>query len=499
MKLLKYCLFIGIAFSFAACLKDKGNYIYREIPSLYIDTVGSVTSFDTYQSIGKVTINPKVVYTGNVADLRYLWRLYASGSTVIDTLSRQKNIDVPISRAPGAYLLELQATDTFTGRKALMQYSINVLPPIPSGWMVAYETAEGNTDVDIIRSPEFITTLTKDTILRKVFSGTNGTTLAGSPVSILYQSTSVSSLYTTTGGALIQNTDFKQLQNFQQTFVGSPPAAKPEAIWPGSFNGGILVNNKQVYWSDANAFVGKLTVDVLGYEAAPFIYVQFGQQGGFYDQLNMRFCVIQQQTSQAVTYTNASASARFNLNNIGKKLLFIERGFMQNARPADPYKYAFFKNVSGNGRFLYVINTQTPLTPDVAAIDISTAPNILNAQFYGVGNLGPAGFYATSSSVYYFTINYSGNSISTPTVGFSAPAGEQITNMTLLKAHGTFGVGLPGANDSKFMFLATYNQTTKEGKVYLLNVNVTSGQIAPTPLKVWGGLGKVGAMFFKGS
>lgn len=482
---------VGCVLTVSSCLKDEGNYNYVTLPDFYIDTIGQQTSFEIRQSVETLTIDPTVVVDVPDTDLVYQWRLYGGGGT-IDTLGTEKVLDTFVGRAPGTYTAELQVTKRSIGLSALMRYQVIVVAPVPSGWMVAYEK-DGGTDVDLIRAPEFISGV-QDNVLRNVYSTTNGAVLPGSPVSVLYISSSISYVFTTVGGVKVQNTDFATAQDFNQLFIGNPPSiVRPEAFWLGSFNRGTLVNNGSVYWFDSDVIVGEISIDSRGYEAAPYIYAQLGQYGGFYDQRNMRFAIIQQQTSQAGLYADANSTAQFNLNNIGKELLFIERGFGQTNN--DPHKYAFFKDVSGPGRYFYGINTATPATPDIVAVDISSAPDILDAKFYGVGNLGPCAFYGTEDKVYNFQIDYSDNSISTPTVGFQATAGEEITCMKLFKGQGTFGVGaITGANESRLMYVATWNGS--EGKVYLLNVNVTSGELS-APVKSWTVGGKVLDMSYK--
>lgn len=498
MKSLKYFSFFLLTVLFiSACVKDKGNYAYTDLPDFLVDTAGTQTRFEVYQSQEKVTIQPEIVYNASPAELKGLWRLYVAAG-VFDTLSRKLTIDTIITRPPGTYTLEFEATAP-NGLKAMTQYTVVVLPPIPSGWMAAYEK-NGATEVDIIRAPEFIAGV-KDTVYRTVYSKINGAPLPGTPVSILYFSSALTFIMSSESGASVQNTDFRRAQTFQQLFTGAPPeTVKPQALWPGTFNGGMLVNNGEVHWTTDNVYVGKITVDVAGYRAAPYIYTQFGKQGGFYDELNRRFITIEQQTSKAGTYANAAVAARFNLNNIGKDLLWIERGFGQHSASVnDPYKYAFFKDVSGTARYLYVINTQTPDRPDIAAVNISTAPEINDAKFYAVGNMGPAAFYATNRSLYNFQIDFNGNTISAPVKGFEVPAGEEITCLKLFKGQGTFGVNAILADDSKFMYVATWNATTSEAKIYMLGVNITSGQINSTPLKSWTVAGKVKDMGFKRS
>jgi hypothetical protein len=398
-----------------------------------------------------------------------------------------------VTRAPGNYTLEFKATLP-SGIIAQMQYTLQVLSPIPSGYMVAYDSPNGGTDVDIIRAPDFITGA-NDTVMRNVYSLRNGATLAGSPVSINYFSTKNCHLYTTTSAALVASTDFSFLQNFKQMFANAnpPDTIAPQFYGPGTFNDGLLVNNGSVYWAYGGLYVGKILADAKGYVAAPFIYPHNGKEGGFYDQKNMRFITCDQQTSQAIIMPNANPTARFNLNNIGKQVLFLDRGYGTDG--TDKYKYGFFKDVTGNGRYLYVIDTYTPLTPDIGVVDISTAPNILNAKFFATGYLGPVIFYATTTTVYY--AQYGSNAISIPVVGFTAPAGEVITSMRLFKSEANSGAGLLTENDCKFIFIATWNAPTKVGKVYLYSTNVTSGIMGATPVKTWTVGGKVGCMGWK--
>lgn len=494
-------LFLTAALLLNACYKDKGNYNYIQLPNFYVDTAGTTTSFSVIQNINNISITPKIVYGGNVTELKGQWRLYIANG-VFDTLSRNLKIDTVTNRAPGSYTLEFEATAP-NGLKALMQYSITVLPPgaVLAGWMVAYER-NGGTDVDVIRAQNFMTaTVAQDTVYRNVYSSRNGL-LPGKPVAIYYTSAALTHIYTTETGTSVQNADFRRAQEFWQLFAGtSPETYKPEGFSPGSFNGAILVNNSKILWSDALTYVGEVTPDALGYEAAPFAYVHFGQQCGFFDKKNRRFLFLQQQTSVFSTFQNADPAARFNLNNIGKDILWIERGFGQNTPGnADVYKYAFLKDITGNGRHLYVINTQQPSgRPDVAAVDISSAPEITAAKFYAASNLGPACFYGTGKTLYYFQVNTSANTISTPVTGFTAPAGEEITCVKLQKGIGTFGVSsvVAGGIDSKYMFIATWNEQAKTGKIYLYEVNVTSGQLSSLPLRVWDIAGKVGDMWYK--
>lgn len=257
-----------------------------------------------------------MVFDGAESDLTYQWRFYANS---IDTLGADKVLRTQVSNAPGSYSVELQVTQKSNNLSALMRYQVEVVAPVPSGWMVLYEKG-GNTDVDLIRSPLFIAGA-QEGIKRSIYSASNGASLPGKPVSVLFVSNDISYIFTTETGVKVQNTDFARAQDFNQLFVGTAPLAQPEGFWLGSFNRGALVNGGKTYWFDSDAIIGEVTIDEKGYEAAPFVYPHYTKYGGFYDQKNMRFAIIEQQTSQAGLFPNATGNARFNLNNRSEERL----------------------------------------------------------------------------------------------------------------------------------------------------------------------------------
>ncbi len=55
----------------------------------------------------------------------------------------------------------------------------------------------------------------------------------------------------------------------------------------------------------------------------------------------------------------------------------------------------------------------------------------------------------------------------------------------------------PKENFCKILYVATYNEGTKIGSVYQMEVNVTNGAIVPGTEKKYTGFGKVKAMAWK--
>ena len=492
-----FALLIGVGLMVSSCLKDKGNYTYTNLPDFYIDTVGQQTSFQAYQNQGTVNINPKVVYAGDTANLTYRYTLYAS-SGAIDTLGTTKNLSKTITRAPGTYTIELEATEKTSGVKAFMRYGLVVLPPVAPGMMVLYEknNSPGNSEIDVISSPAFTTSTPAavDSVFRGLYAQFNhNELLPGLPVpngfSFYVSPSGTTPVYvaTTKSFVSLQRTDFQRLQNTSDLFLNATPATlNIEGVF-AALSGFNLVNNGEVYWSQDGVLVGKYAVGG-GYKAASHLGYMTGFTTTFFDEQNGRFIRGLQFNSLAEAFSAANAGRKFSLHNIQKKLLFYDR-------IADPNKFALFKDFNSENRYIYVTNPSTPQTPDVALIDVTGAPNINDAFLYAAGSVNTTAFYATPASVYYFTYSTSNSTYSTPVAGFTAPAGEVITAMKLHKSV-TFAAVPAGTLESRQMFIGTWNPTTKVGKVYYVTVDATSG-VMSAPVKSWTINGKVGAFHYK--
>lgn len=499
MNYLKYILVIFLFSTLSACLKDTGNYTYKDLRTFYIDTAGMPISYTLMAGSAVADIAPKVVYDGDTANLSFLWRLYNTPTTY-DTLSDARVLNARILVSEGTYPLEFIVTEKGTGLRAFMRYSIVISTAlaVPSGWMVAYERND-STDVDLIRATNFISNVTRDTVYRNIYSRANNGPMAGLPKSIAYLSSSAGTtyLFTTKDAGAVSNNNFKRLLTFSQMFAGnSDPVYDFKGFNQGTASQGICVNGKWAYWGNTGYMVGKIVLPdgTDHYQAAPQVVYLGTKAGLLYDQQGMRFLCCNQISSTSTTFDKpTSTAARFGLDSIGKQLIHLERGY-GTGTSSDPNKYGIFKDVTGDNRYLYVIDPLNTSRPDKALIDISTAPDILNAKFYTFSNLGPAAYYATATAVYSFTFNTDNNNYTTPAVGFTAPAGETISTVSLFKAYLSSATG---AYDSRLLLVGTWNETEKTGKVYLLKANETSGVIEATPLKVWNVAGKPGAMFYK--
>ncbi|UYQ95483.1 hypothetical protein MKQ68_10265 [Chitinophaga horti] len=254
----------------------------------------------------------------------------------------------------------------------------------------------------------------------------------------------------------------------------------------------MLINNGRLHpaqWNNpADAFYsGDFHGDY--YLAPYFAYSDYSPMGiVVYDQKNRRFMYTSAQYWN-LSFSQFSMTGAFSPGNVGKDLLFMDRGWNGNT-------HAFFKDVTGNGRWLYLLNVSAPESAQtaVAAYNMSALTDIANAKYYAVGTLGSVALYATDRTIYRY--DYAGSGQATATFsGFGA--GETITGMKIFKSSMNANQTTLdfNATNNTVVFVSTWDGT--QGRVYELKMNITSGNIDPTPVKVYDGFGRVMDMTFK--
>ncbi|RXK86901.1 PKD-like family lipoprotein [Filimonas effusa] len=485
----------------ASCYKDKGNYSYKQQMPLAVDTAGKTNTFSVQKSVTVLSIDPKVVFEEDPARLKYLWRIYGTSTinTVADTLSRNRQFSQPVEKTPGNYWLELQVTDTVTSIKAVMQYAVTVTSPYPYGWMVLYEK-EGNSEIGLLRTSDIISGLSKDTVLLDAFETINKHKLTGLPLFIQqsgrmwftnntagFSNNYVIYAITASGGAMMDYVSFDYLTDYNGMFL-----SKPAVIKPGGIEGaiGMIANDRKIYstYLISPYFTGPALEPNKGYEvdATSFVATDYN----VYDQKNMRFLIMSGSDPFLTEFQPANApAALFDLSNIGKVLQFQQNGY-------NSYRYAFFKDPSGNGRYLYTISfagqNSNPRNPSIAKIDLTAAPGIQDAGFFAVSDRGPVAFYANAGAVYKTSTLTNSAELAFDRFG----AGEVITSMKLFKAVGS-GYTSATTRNSQLMFVSTWNQASKQGFVYVITVNEVSGQMNTASFKKFGGFGKIADMSLK--
>lgn len=508
MKLFKKYTFWGLCLlaGLSACKKDLGTYVYKtvNVPATAPNALAEVYNVELNDNL---VINPKVEYQGDTSNLQYQWLVYIKSpssytigpATEIAT-TRQLNRKMNISS--GNYYLELIITDKSNNNKTTTRTLLNILASMENGWLVLH-TANNLSDVDYISNSNLIPGAAAKRI-KNMAATLGGGQLKGEAQFIGFSRRSNSVFNYITVGT---DQELKRFNGF--SFAALTPAnaglfRRPQANL--SFMAHLNSSSNELI-IDKNGLLqstswGAVVEDALyggvfngDYKLAPYIvFNDFSAYGALvYDQKYQKF-LYTTQTLTALNFSQFKPSAvttpaqPFDPLSVGKEMLFMDRGFNKHA-------YAFFKDNTGNGRYLYVLN-QTLADAGglaVAAYNLTGMPDIQDAKFFQIGDVGNVALYATEKVVYKY--DYSGSM--TAAVVFSGiPASENITCMRIFKprlninSSGDFAL-----TNNAVLYVATWDGT--QGRLYELAMNVASGAVNPSPLNVYSGFGKIKDMIAK--
>ncbi|WP_207424349.1 PKD-like family lipoprotein [Desertivirga brevis] len=481
---------------FTACKKDLGNYDYSTNPLPAIDTtgIGYVYTIERYDSL---FIAPKVSYAGmDTTRLKYNWVIYKviTGSTSeVQTrklIASQKELRVQIAEAVGNYKVELVVTDSVNKLVSNIRFDLTVASGIEYGWMVLH-TFNGESDLDFVVSRAAMPVATQEKHLRNIYSQSTGKKLPG-------EGRFIAQSRRTTFSAPIQNwltigsptqlsrihgNDFSLMRENTSLFQRPGEVINPQAFLMSSTNSNeVLINNNKLYFSSSPDPLGALFPGALigDYSLAPYIADASSSSiiAAVYDEKYQRFLHPVNGTASIATFREPANPAQpFNLNNVGKSMIGMDRGFQNQT-------LNFLKDPTGNGRWLYITNFNK--TDDglmaVSKIDMTSLPEIAAARYFQSSEFGYASFYATERSVYLY--DYLGSNTASRVLNYSAQ--ETITSMKIFKPRPTFNLT---TTDGRFLYVATWDGTI--GRLYEYSINPTSGQVTTTPTHTYTIQGKV--------
>ena len=149
---------IGILFFGAvACTEDKGNYDYTPLNDLSIAGIESAYMIERdSQLVIPVTITGTEGFDESRYEyLWYIWRVNNAADP--DTLSYEKDLNVPISVVAGSYDMRYLVTDKETDIVYTSRATLDVIDSYSQGVM-ALSSAGGEADVTFINAVNAIST-----------------------------------------------------------------------------------------------------------------------------------------------------------------------------------------------------------------------------------------------------------------------------------------------------------------------------------------------------
>ena len=324
-----------------------------------------------------------------------------------------------------------------------------------------------------------------------------------------------------------------------------PSVVNIESTGVGPVNGQyeILINNGQLQYQAVNATSIKTPPIVFG---APLIgswpslspYFMLNSNASyctFFDKVNRCFLHLNMSNNTLIPTnlpdvanqhwpaysgtggaTNLTVTGKgFDLNNIGRNLIYSENAQLMDGAITAPGYYCIFRNTANDSTFLYqftsgstgIANSATTgryflkdaathvtgiNTASIFAVPAFTVGSVSNVFYYVPGN--------STNSIYVCNPSYTtGGGIMPATtvshLGYSFPAGTIIKTMKVFKS-GYNAASIP-STESKVLVVATDETASGAGhKVYFFNLTVT-GEINTTPANVYTGFDKIVDIAFK--
>ncbi len=540
-----------------SCYEDKGTSPkdYTTLAELRIDTAGMgiKPAYSLKQSEDFLDISPDIYYKGQLVSaediaegnlpLSFSWVLYlptTAGITNyrIDTLSKAPSVNSVIGRGAGAYTCLFTVTDKQTNIQTYCSFGVTVTSNITEGYLVLYETEDGNTDVGLIINDWINYNTVANRMMVDLYAGTHGEALKGKPISIRQSERTYAS------GEVLIATERNLVGLHRNTFEITYPANKLFSENPAALDISYMGIGGNPGWTSTTAAREYVISDNKLYytprgntQSSRTNHTKIGQaMGGTYGVL-APWCAMILNTSsfEAVVYDQTSTCFRqvkfntgveilpftqesttiinnaFDITNTGMQMVASDWGFRTlgaMALQSTHNEFSLMKN--GANRALLVTGWDTGGTiRALAKYNLTGYPGIQDATMVATGIAGPALYYANESKIYLLTHNVPARSIQPANEFWEAPAGEKITRIVMHKNASTMltaamlnNLHATYTKANEVLYVATWNESTKTGTVYQINVNATTGQRVTNdegvvPERVYTGFGKIKDMCWK--
>jgi len=492
MKYLRYTYFLLIALLVFSCYDDKGNYSYTDLPEFGIDSLDVYNYVKLQEEI--LEISPVVKYQGDEADLEYLWTVrlkvpvyndVTNSYPSPDTLSEEKNLSYSVNLAVNQYIVDFTIYNKVLDIKKFMSFNLDVQSDYSKGWMLLI-SKDGGDDIDFIKTNKFFSDVAveDEKVYKNLYSVSNDKKLVNGKFLVQdYLSNGGGNIYVfeENGGAQLSTVDLAIKTPYEKLYSISEDITKPTAIGFTKNMSRIIIDDEKVYcrWNSAT-FESSLIVDDKGYEAASFVLSTTGGDAPvtvIYDKLNRRFLQIPLFSKKTGVYEDAVSGALFDMNNIGMDVIHMEKGF-------NGYAYNIFKEPGTVNHHLYVVNIETGDQAPVAKYSMKNCTDIASATCFAFGTRGDVCYYTVDNKIYQYNYSVANDS----DLEHEFAAGEKVVSMKIYK---DMAEEKDPLLDSRVLVVATYNESSKAGKVYMFDVNETNGAVSGEGVKSYDVDGKV--------
>lgn len=512
MKKSNYLIAVIVLFTcMQGCYKDKGNYNYQALGNVQVDT--TVAGFQSAYAVYRydtLIIKPSVYINGTlVADEKqvadkfdFTWVIFqgtvGSAISTRDTLAHSLNLNAAITKPEGKWVAHLAVKELATQVETYIRFDVQVSEVLSDGWMVLYER-EGKTDAGLIVDDRTKKNIVKSRQFLDLVKSSNGEALEGKPIALVHSAAPLGSGEVLVAAehdmVAVDKGSFLKQFRFDNLFW-VPPAEKSLKALVGNFQRKeMVINNNRIHSANfassgtyrTNKFGPAMNGNYGELENWAATYYGPGYDGVVYDKTNKKFMYVLLNGTTVLDFPVQAANTQFTPSNVGLDMKASDWGISN-------YEYSIMSD--NTSAYLLISNfTAAQTTVGLRKISMAASPGAAAVTTVAAAGVGQYLLYGSGSNVYLFKYNAGTNA----ELAWTAPDGDAVTCVRLQKFYfPAFSASImPLAN--QVVYIATWNEATKKGKVYSYLIDPSNGTINMASGRVTEGYGKVKDMSYKWS
>lgn len=477
---------------FASCYDDKSTLSSVEYPDVVADRTGEgryLTAtygeqFEYAPKLGRMVGRDTIWLTENeLNDFNYIWKmtLAAGTDTTARVISHDRVLDIPMTSVPNAgsydYGLMLQVVHKISGVTKQLNWNVKVLGVYASGLLVAETKDEQTTDISLIMSRSYnndIENYDKDVIYYDIYGKANDNNrLQGLVSSMAYLSSGANNEILTVlvkGKSLVQvdPVTMKEAGNDVALFYYPPATFNPQEVFTaqwGSYS--VLINDGILHYYETRYGMKYSYTPEFDYDLST-VYIPLVASSCdalLFDKKGSKFVRFTGYGTNHVIELPVTTGGAFDPTNMqGIEPIYGDLGNNSTARclMQKEGKY-FIYEISKSG---FVGNK---------IYDLSNCTDLDKAVCYAFSEAYGEFYYGVGNKLYVAILN---TDVPVCRVAYDKfGPDEMVSHVLMHKGDGatTWGEkpdGTPLWRDSEnnLLSVATYNDKTKEGKIYSLPI-----------------------------
>lgn len=420
-----------------SCISDLGNYTYSDINEIKISGIND--EYNVNMGIENLKISPQITmtrYEGTIPGDRFSCYWILADGSVLDTLSRNLELDAVLDYPPASYTVYFKMRDNETNILWKQKTVVTVGTPYTKGFMVLGENAlTGNVELETI-SMSGADTLVYGDVLKN-----SGLPTLKNPIKVLHtgKSTYNPKLWVMTGTGSYHLDLLSMKSNLSMSFgtIRLLPSVTGEeehvveqfphiCAYDGKtaydYYRGYITDKGNLYYTSPlfmgdfydyphNCTIKFTDPDAVFYKAAPYAihYIKSSMSGlVWYDTDNDRFLVDKSAVGDKSTELADKATDPFPWNNkaYDRKLVYAENTFNTDGGSTNGNSFAIMKSTTvGDGYIYKFYASSTPVKRGAYTVPASLAPNFSKASLYAISSLRTIILYVYEGRLYAYNYN----------------------------------------------------------------------------------------------